>query len=104
MQYLRLLLFPLSLLYGIIIWIRNKAYDTGLFPTRKFDLPVISIGNLAVGGAGKSPMAEYLIRLLKDQYKVAVLSRGYKRVTKGFREVLVQDNVTDTGDEPLQFK
>lgn len=104
MHYLRLLLLPFSFLYGFIIWIRNKLYDTGFFSSHRFNLPVISIGNLAIGGAGKSPMAEYIIRLLKDHYKVAVLSRGYKRETKGFRLVDVADTASSAGDEPLQFK
>jgi tetraacyldisaccharide 4'-kinase len=104
MQYLRLLLFPFSLLYGFIILVRNKAYDAGLFASRKFDIPIICIGNLAVGGSGKSPMAEYIIRLLKDKKKIAVLSRGYGRKTKGFRLVEATDNTSETGDEPLQFK
>ena len=104
MQYLRLLLLPFSLLYGIVIWVRNKFYDYGIFKSSTFNIPVICIGNLAVGGAGKSPMAEYLIRLLKEKYKVAVLSRGYKRTTKGFRTVATTDTVTEAGDEPLQFK
>ena len=104
MQYLRLLLLPFSIIYGIIIWLRNKLYDRGIFNSREFNIPVICIGNLAVGGAGKSPMAEYLIRLLKEKYKIAVLSRGYKRATKGFRIVSVTDTVADAGDEPLQFK
>jgi len=104
MQYLRLLLLPFSILYGSVIWIRNKLYDIGFFSSQRFDLPVISIGNLAIGGAGKSPMAEYIIRLLKDKHKVAVLSRGYKRETKGFKLVAVTDTASAAGDEPLQFK
>lgn len=104
MQYLRLLLLPFSWLYGLIILLRNAAYDAGIFSSRKFDLPVICIGNLAVGGAGKSPMAEYIIRLLKDQRKVAVLSRGYGRKTKGFRIVETSDTAQQAGDEPLQFR
>lgn len=104
MQYLRLLLLPFSVLYGLIIWFRNKAYDSGVFSSRKFSIPVICIGNLAVGGAGKSPMAEYIIRLLKDQCKVAVLSRGYGRKTKGFRLVEKTDSSLEAGDEPMQFR
>lgn len=84
MKYLRLLLLPVSLLYGLAVAIRNWCYDAGLFKSYKFKLPVISVGNLAVGGAGKTPMTEYLVKLLKDQYKVATLSRGYGRKTKGY--------------------
>lgn len=104
MKYLRLLLFPFSLIYGLIVMMRNWFYDTGFLESRAFNLPVISIGNLEVGGAGKSPMTEYLIRLLKDQYKLSTLSRGYGRSTKGF---LIADNQPDAdliGDEPAQFK
>jgi tetraacyldisaccharide 4'-kinase len=104
MQYLRLLLIPFSVFYGAIIWVRNWLYDTGVFQSRRFAMPVICIGNLAVGGAGKSPMAEYLIRLLKGGYKVAVLSRGYGRKTTGFRLVETGDSAAESGDEPLQFK
>ena len=104
MIYLRLLLYPFSLLYGSILKLRNYLYSVGVFSSRKFDVPVICIGNLALGGAGKSPMAEYLIRLLSGDLRVAVLSRGYGRRTKGFRFVSVGDSSADSGDEPLQFK
>ncbi|WP_256009008.1 tetraacyldisaccharide 4'-kinase [Desertivirga xinjiangensis] len=104
MQYLRLLLLPFSVLYGLIIWLRNKAYDSGVFSSKKFNIPVICIGNLAVGGAGKSPMAEYIIRLLNERHKVAVLSRGYGRKTKGFRLVGQTDTTLEAGDEPMQFR
>ncbi|WP_407428927.1 tetraacyldisaccharide 4'-kinase [Arcticibacter sp.] len=104
MIYLRLALYPFSFLYGMILRLRNYFYSVGVFRSRKFDLPVICIGNLALGGAGKSPMAEYLIRLLGGDYRVAVLSRGYGRRTKGFRLVSEGDTAADSGDEPLQFK
>ena len=84
MKYLRWLLFPFSLLYGLVVIIRNWCYDAGAFKSYKFQKPIISVGNLEVGGAGKSPMTEYLIRLLKNDYKVATLSRGYGRNTKGY--------------------
>jgi tetraacyldisaccharide 4'-kinase len=84
MKYLRWLLFPFSLVYGLVVIIRNWCYDSGAFKNYKFTKPVISVGNLDVGGAGKSPMAEYLIRLLKDNSKLATLSRGYGRKTKGY--------------------
>ncbi|RVU01966.1 tetraacyldisaccharide 4'-kinase [Mucilaginibacter limnophilus] len=104
MKYLRLLLFPFSLLYGLVVSIRNWCYDAGLFKSYTFKLPVISVGNLDVGGAGKSPMTEYLIRLLKDQYKIATLSRGYGRETKGFIQADNTSTATQIGDEPAQFK
>jgi tetraacyldisaccharide 4'-kinase len=104
MKKLRWLLLPFSLLYALVVVIRNWCYDVGWFKSTAFVLPVISVGNLAVGGAGKSPMTEYLVRLLKADYKLATLSRGYGRSTKGF---LLADNIstaTDIGDEPAQFK
>lgn len=104
MKLLRLLLFPFSVLYAIGVILRNLAYDMGIFKSRKFDLPVISIGNLSVGGSGKSPMAEYLIRLLKNEYKIATLSRGYGRQTSGFLYVNTDSVSSESGDEPLQFK
>src|SRR6185437_6130455 len=87
MKYLRWLLFPFSLVYGLVVIIRNWCYDSGIFKSRRFEKPVICIGNLDVGGAGKTPMTEYLVRLLKDNYNLATLSRGYGRETKGFIEV-----------------
>lgn len=84
--------------------IRNLAYDYDILKSRKFKIPVISVGNLTVGGSGKSPMAEYLILLLKDSYKVATLSRGYGRKTTGFVEVTMNSTSNEVGDEPRQFK
>jgi len=104
MKYLRWLLLPFSLLYGLAVIIRNFCYDAGLFKSVKFTKPVISIGNLDVGGAGKSPMTEYLIRLLKDRHKLATLSRGYGRQTKGYLTATATATATDVGDEPAQFK
>jgi tetraacyldisaccharide 4'-kinase len=103
MQYLRWLLFPFSLLFGLVIIIRNWLFDAGLFKSHEFDIPVISVGNLEVGGAGKSPMTEYLIRLFKDQYKLATLSRGYGRKTKGYLLATTTTTAKDIGDEPAQF-
>ena len=103
-QVIRLLLFPFSLLYGLGVMIRNTAYRWGWLPSKSFQLPVIVVGNLAVGGAGKSPMTEYLIKLFKKGYHLAVLSRGYGRKTRGFRFVQQNDMVAVSGDEPLQFK
>ena len=101
-NYLRLLLLPFSLIYGIAIVLRKKLYDWGLMRTVKFDLPIICVGNLAVGGSGKTPTTEYLVRLLAS-YKIAILSRGYGRKTKGF--ILADANATaeTIGDEPLQY-
>lgn len=104
MKLVRLLLFPFSILYGLGVILRNLAYDFGIFKSQKFELPVISVGNLSVGGSGKSPMTEYLVRLLKDKYKIATLSRGYGRKTSGFLYVDTNSLSSESGDEPLQFK
>lgn len=103
MKFIRFLLFPFAVLYDLITTIRNWFYDIGIFKSISFDIPVIAVGNLSVGGTGKTPQIEYLIRLLQGNKKVAVLSRGYKRKTEGF--VLVNDSHSseDVGDEPLQF-
>ena len=96
-------LLPVSWLYGLGVVTRNLLFDCGLLKSRSFDIPVICVGNLAVGGTGKTPHVEHLVRLLKERCKVAVLSRGYKRRTKGF--VLADDRSTalDIGDEPMQI-
>lgn len=104
MAILKFLLMPLSWLYLAITFTRNILYDKGLFKSYRFDIKVICVGNLSVGGTGKSPMIEYLIKSYKDRYQIAVLSRGYKRQTKGFVEVKPDMNANDVGDEPLQFK
>ena len=96
-------LLPFSWLYGLGVGIRNTLFDLGMLKSRSFDVPVISVGNITVGGSGKTPHVEYLIRLLHNKYRVAVLSRGYKRKTKGF--ILADENSTmsDIGDEPYQM-
>ncbi len=104
LNYLRFLLWPFSLIYGLIIVLRNQAYDWGVLKSQGFDCPIIVVGNLAIGGTGKSPMTEYLIRMLKTNYKVATLSRGYGRKTNGFLLVETNDDPIKVGDEPLQFK
>ena len=103
MNLLRKLLFPFAVFYGAITGIRNFLFDKGILQSHSFKLPVIAVGNLSVGGTGKSPQIEYLIRLLSLKYKVATLSRGYKRESKGF--VLAKANATAglLGDEPYQF-
>lgn len=103
-KFLRWILLPISLVYTIIVWVRNILYDNGIFKGQSFEIPTIVIGNLAIGGTGKSPMTEYLIRLLQDQYKIATLSRGYGRKTRGFRFVETSSTALEVGDEPLQFK
>ena len=103
MHFLRILLFPLSLLYGTIIWLRNKFFDWGILPSRSFDHPLIGIGNLSTGGTGKTPHVEYLMQLLKPHFMVSTLSRGYKRKTRGFKFAGSKSRVRDIGDEPLQM-
>ncbi len=100
----QLLLAPFSLLYGIGVSIRDFLYKQGLLKGVEFNLPVLSVGNLSVGGAGKSPHIEYLIRSLKDYIDIATLSRGYGRKTKGYLEVHPTMSAEQVGDEPLQFK
>jgi len=101
-KYLRAILFPFAILYGLITFLRNKCYDWKIFKSQEFDLPVICVGNLAVGGSGKTPVTEYLVRLLSD-YKIAILSRGYGRETKGFLLADDQSTAATIGDEPLQY-
>jgi len=103
MNLLRKILFPLAIIYWLVTFIRNWFYDKGVFKSTSFDIPIIAVGNLSVGGTGKTPQIEYLIRLLADTYNVAVLSRGYKRKSNGF--VLADENVTveNIGDEPFQI-
>ena len=98
---MKFLLAPLSWLYAFGVWVRNVLYDDHVLPSYKVDVPTIAIGNLAVGGTGKTPMTEYLIRLLSPNYKVAVLSRGYGRKTSGFRIANEHDNAKTIGDEPM---
>ena len=78
-------LLPFSWLYGLAVRFRNQLFEIGILKSKTYKIPIISIGNITVGGAGKTPHVEYLVRLLKDQVKVAVLSRGYKRKSKGFK-------------------
>ena len=97
------LLTPFSWGYGAGVWLRNAAFDVGLLPQEEFDVPVVSVGNITVGGTGKTPHVEYIIEALYRRYHIAVLSRGYKRKTKGF--ILASNNMTprDIGDEPYQI-
>src|SRR5688500_9814213 len=80
----RILLFPFALIYGLVVFIRNWLYDKNIFKAASFGLPIICVGNISIGGTGKSPMVEYIVLHLKNQFKVATLSRGYKRKTEGY--------------------
>ena len=103
MNLLRKILFPFAILYGFITSIRNFLYDKGILKSYSFEIPIIAVGNLSVGGTGKTPQIEYLIRLLSPQYKVATLSRGYKRKSEGFILANSSSNAEILGDEPFQF-
>ena len=98
-----ILLTPLSYVYGAIVYVRNKMFDWGLLKQTKFSIPVVSIGNIAIGGTGKTPHTEYLISILQDRYRIAVLSRGYKRKTTGFILASPNSSPLDIGDEPYQI-
>ena len=100
---MRILLLPISLLYHIVLTIRHKLYDWHILRTTRFEKPVICVGNLNLGGTGKTPHTEYLVNLLKDNYRVATLSRGYGRKTKGFKQAESTSTYEDLGDEPLQY-
>lgn len=93
-----------SCIYGTGVWIRNFLFDNGIIKSKQFDIPIICVGNITVGGTGKTPTTEMIVDSLYDEYRVAVLSRGYGRRTKGYREVELTDSYRDTGDEPLQIK
>ena len=103
MNLIRKILFPFAILYGFITSIRNFLFDKGVLKSTSFDIPVIAVGNLSVGGTGKTPQIEYLIRLLSDNYRVATLSRGYKRKSEGFVLADATSNAEILGDEPFQF-
>jgi tetraacyldisaccharide 4'-kinase len=103
-RFLKVLLLPFSLLYGLIVALRNMLFDLNILTSTEFKIPIISVGNITVGGTGKTPHIEYLITLLKDDYMLATLSRGYKRKTKGFILSDENSNASQIGDEPMQIK
>ncbi|HNF50130.1 MAG TPA: tetraacyldisaccharide 4'-kinase [Chitinophagales bacterium] len=100
----KILLFPFAVIYGAIIWLRNWLYKSNFIGSTDFEVPVISVGNLSVGGTGKTPFVALLIEILYGKYSAAVLSRGYKRSTKGYLEVNINHSAKDVGDEPLMLK
>ena len=104
MTQIRRWLMPLSWLYGLGMDIRNALFDMGVLPSVSYDIPIINVGNITVGGTGKTPTVEYLIRLLAGRYRVAVLSRGYKRKTKGYILSTTTSSIEEIGDEPWQIK
>ena len=103
MPFLRLFLLPIALFYSLVVFFRNMLFDYGIFSSKEYSVPIISVGNLCAGGSGKSPMIEYILRLINNSYKVAVLSRGYGRDSRGFHWVTKKSSVKDVGDEPLQI-
>jgi len=103
MEVFRFLVIPLALLYGLITKVRNLLFDIKLLPSEKFSIPVISVGNLVAGGSGKTPMVEYIVRLLYGKTNIATLSRGYRRKTSGYRLAGENETVETLGDEPLQY-
>ena len=104
MSLLRILLFPISLLYFLYQFIRNKLYDLKLLKSHEFDIPIISVGNLSVGGTGKTPLVNYIISILKNDYKIGFLSRGYGRDSTGYFLANETSNVIEIGDEPYLIK
>ncbi|WP_179351583.1 tetraacyldisaccharide 4'-kinase [Winogradskyella vidalii] len=103
MTFIRILLFPIVPIYYLVTWLRNWLYDSGIKSSKAYDFPVICVGNLSTGGTGKTPMIEYLIRLLTSEKQLATLSRGYKRKTEGFVIADKNANADTIGDEPFQF-
>lgn len=100
---IRNIFFPIVPIYYGVTWLRNVCYDAGIFKSKNYDFPIICVGNLSVGGTGKTPMIEYLIRLLRNKHQLATLSRGYKRTTDGFQIANTTSSAETIGDEPYQF-
>jgi len=100
----KVLLFPFSVLYGVVVVVRNWLFNIGVLPSERFDTPIICVGNITVGGTGKTPFTEYLIRLLQSKYNVGILSRGYKRKSRGYVRASEDPSPLEIGDEPCQIK
>ncbi|WP_158975786.1 tetraacyldisaccharide 4'-kinase [Cellulophaga sp. L1A9] len=103
MRVIRILAFPISLIYAFVIYLRNFLFDTGFFKSKEYNTPTICVGNLSVGGTGKTPMIEFLLHMFKAEYNVAVLSRGYGRKSKGYQIATTTTTVEVLGDEPFQI-
>lgn len=103
MKVLRFLLFPFTVLYDFVTRIRNLFFDIGFFKSTAFETPIVIVGNLSLGGTGKTPQIEYLVRMLQESFRVSILSRGYKRSSKGFILVNETHTAQTVGDEPLQY-
>jgi len=103
MRLLRKMTWPISLVYGLVVNLRNQLYDRNILESKSFDIPTICVGNLSVGGTGKTPMIEFLISRLRDKHQLAVLSRGYKRKSQGFQLATQDSTAEQLGDEPFQI-
>ena len=103
MHYWRILLFPFACLYGLVIRLRHLLFNLGIIKSESFPIPIIGVGNLSLGGTGKTPFVEYLVRLLIEENSIATLSRGYGRKTKGFLLADAESSYEDIGDEPMQY-
>lgn len=103
MRNLKYILLPITWIYALVIWIRHRLFDSGRLKSRKFNIPVICVGNITVGGTGKTPFVEYLIELLQDKHSLAVVSRGYKRKSKGMQVSDENSTAEILGDEPYQI-
>ena len=103
-EILDIISFPLSLIFACVVWVRNLMFDVKILKSKEFDIPILSVGNLNVGGTGKTPHVEYLVRLLQHDFNIATLSRGYKRKTRGFFLASPQSTSDEIGDEPCQIK
>ena len=101
---MRLLLYPLSIIYGIITYIRNLLFDYNIIRSETHNIPIICVGNLSLGGTGKTPLVNYISKLLSIRFKVGILSKGYGRKSLGFNYVKIDSNISTVGDEPLQIK
>ena len=100
----KIIMFPFSVLYGVIIIIKNISYDLGIFKSKNFNTKIISVGNLIIGGSGKTPLVEHIVKLLlKKKLSISIISRGYKRKTKGLINISKTENFKTVGDEPMQF-
>jgi tetraacyldisaccharide 4'-kinase len=100
----QILLFPFALIYGSVVALRNLLFDFKILPSKRFNIPIISVGNLSTGGTGKTPHVEFLAKVLSEKYKIAVLSRGYGRKSSTFKIVDTNALASEVGDEPLQIK
>jgi|TARA_B110000093_G_scaffold70809_1_gene76983 tetraacyldisaccharide 4'-kinase len=103
MNRIRLIFFPFAILYTLITSLRNGLFNLKFYKSKKFEIPLIGVGNLSIGGTGKTPMVEFIFKLFSNEFKMALLSRGFKRSTKGYVKANEDSNSSDIGDEPFQI-